>query len=79
MKADKEISDMLGDITPQQMDAAVAAINGYGFDISAPWECDQDDREFEQFCGVLAAVRAALAVSNGHSQSHSSGVENDGT
>jgi len=60
MRADKEISDLLGEITPQQMDAAIAAINNYGFDISAPWECDQDDREFEMFCGLLAAVRAAV-------------------
>lgn len=60
MRADKEISDILGDITPQQMDAAIAAINNYGFDISAPWDCDQDDREFEMFCGLLAAVRAAI-------------------
>lgn len=62
MKADKEISDLLGSVTPQQMDAAIAAINGYGFDISAPWECDQDDREFEMFCGLLAAVRAAVGT-----------------
>jgi hypothetical protein len=66
MRVDKEISDMLGDITPQQMDAALAAINNYGFDISAPWECDQDDREFEMFCGVLAAVRAAIASQERH-------------
>jgi len=31
MKADKEISEVLGDITPQQMDAAIVAINNYGF------------------------------------------------
>ena len=61
MKDDKEISDLLGDVTRQQMDAALAAINEFGFDISAPWECDQDDREFEQFCGVLAAVHAVMA------------------
>lgn len=60
MRADKEISDLLGGITPRQMDSAIAAINNYGFDISAPWECDQDDREFEMFCGLLAAVRAAI-------------------
>jgi hypothetical protein len=60
MKADKEISEVLGDITPQQMDAAIAAINNYGFDISAPWDGDQDDREYEMFCGLLAAVRAAI-------------------
>ena len=60
MRVDKEISDLLGSVTPQQIDAAIAAINGYGFHISAPWEGDQDDREFEMFCGLLAAVRAAL-------------------
>lgn len=62
MQTDDEINDLLGPVTQSQMDAALAAINGYGFDISAPWECDQDDREFEQFRGVLAAVNAALAM-----------------
>jgi hypothetical protein len=69
MKADKEISEVLGDITPQQMDAAIAAINNYGFDISAPWDCDQDDREYEMFCGLLAAVRAANTSGNRKSES----------
>lgn len=60
MMTDQEIDELLGPVTKEQMIAALAAINGYGFDISAPWECDQDDREFEMFCGVLAAITAAL-------------------
>lgn len=63
MMGDLEISDLLDGVSREQMDAALAAINGYGFDISAPWQCDQDDREYDQFCGLLNAVRAALALS----------------
>jgi len=59
MMSDLEIADLLDGITREQMDAAIQAIKGYGFDISAPWECDQDDREYEQFCGLLNAIRAA--------------------
>lgn len=59
--SDFAIADLLDGITREQMDAAIAAINGYGFDISAPWECDQDDREYEQFCGLLNAIRSALS------------------
>lgn len=59
MMSDLDIADLLDGITREQMDAAIAAINGYGFDISAPWECDQDDREYEKFCGLLNAIRAA--------------------
>jgi hypothetical protein len=62
MMGDLEIADLLDGVTRKQMDAAIAAINGYGFDISAPWECDQDDREYEQFCGLLNAVRAAVSL-----------------
>lgn len=69
MMGDLEIADLLDGVTREQMDAALTAINGYGFDISAPWECDQDDREYEQFCGVLNAVRAALALSSTTSRS----------
>lgn len=60
MMADLEIADLLDGITRAQMNAALQAINNYGFDISAPWECDQDDREYEMFCGLLNAIRAAL-------------------
>lgn len=66
MSSDLEIADVLDGVSREQMDAALVAINGYGFDISAPWECDQDDREFEMFCGVLNAVRAALALASPH-------------
>ena len=59
MKNENEIDELLGPVSRKQMAAAITAINGYGFDISAPWECDQDDREFEMFCGLLAAVTAA--------------------
>lgn len=59
MMADLEIADLLDGITREQMNAALKAINNYGFDISAPWECDQDDREYEMFCGLLNAIRAA--------------------
>ena len=59
MKTDHEIDEMLGPVSRTQMEAAIEAINNYGFDISAPWQCDQDDREFEMFCGVLSAVLAA--------------------
>ncbi len=60
MKTDKEIAEILGPIHRQQMNAAIGAISDYGFDISAPWDGDQDDHEFEKFCGLLAAVKAAL-------------------
>lgn len=60
MKDDSDITELLGPVSREQMDAAIEAINNYGFDISAPWECDQDDREFEQFCGLLSAVTAAM-------------------
>lgn len=64
MKTDQEIADLLGPVTRKQILAALVAINGYGFNIGAPWEGDQDDREFEMFCGVLAAVTAALSTQN---------------
>ena len=73
MMGDMEIADLLDGVTRKQMDAAIAAINGYGFDISAPWECDQDDREYEQFCGLLNAIRAALVS---HARSPESSGEN---
>lgn len=57
---DLEIADLLDGVTREQMDAAIRAINGYGFDFRAPWECDLDDREYEQFCGLLNAVRTVL-------------------
>jgi hypothetical protein len=61
MMNDLEIADLLDGVTRSQMDAAIQTINGYGFDISAPWAGDQDDREYEQFCGLLNAIRAALS------------------
>ena len=60
MKTDLEIAHLLAPVTKQQMVAAIVAINGYGFDFSAPWDCDQDDREYEMFCGLRAAIEAAL-------------------
>lgn len=62
MMSDLEIADLLDGVTKAQMNAAITAINGYGFDISAPWSCSQDDREYEQFCGLLNAIRAALTI-----------------
>lgn len=59
--SDFDIANLLDGVTREQMDAAIKEINNYGFDISAPWECDQDDREYEQFCGLLNAVKAAIA------------------
>lgn len=53
-----DIADLLDGVPRAKVEAALAAINGYGFDISAPWEGDQDDREYERFCGLLAAIRA---------------------
>ncbi|MCK1459124.1 hypothetical protein IVB34_12570 [Bradyrhizobium sp. 2] len=50
--------------TREQMDAAIAAINDHGFDFRAPWECDMDDREREEFEGLQAAIAAALALSS---------------
>jgi len=64
MMTDLDIADLLDGVTRQQMDDAIKAINGYGFDFRAPWECDLDDREYEQFCGLLNAIRAALASEN---------------
>ena len=61
MMTDLEIADLLDGISREQVNAAIQAINGYGFNINAPWEGDQDDREYEQFCGLLNAIRAALA------------------
>lgn len=75
MMDDLEIAELLDGVSRQQMDAAIAAINGYGFDISAPWEGDQDDREYEQFCGLLNAIRSASTPkreSASASSSHSS-------
>jgi hypothetical protein len=46
--------------TQAEMQAAIDAINEHGFDIRAPWECDLDDRELEQFNGLCAAVTAAM-------------------
>lgn len=60
MMSEREITDLLGTVTKRQMVAAMKAMNNYGFDISAPWECDQDDREFEMFCGLREAIAAAL-------------------
>jgi hypothetical protein len=51
--------------TKSQMDAAIEAINEYGFDFRAPWECTLDDRELEHFKGLRAAITAAIKSTNG--------------
>jgi len=49
-------------INQAQMDAAIAVMNNHGFDIRAPWECDLDDREREEFEALRAAIEAAFAL-----------------
>lgn len=48
-------------ITREMMDAAIEAMNFHGFDIRAPWQCDLDDREREEYVGLQSAIAAALA------------------
>jgi hypothetical protein len=47
--------------TKEQLEAAAAALEQHGINISLPWEGDLDDLEKERFDGLKAAVKAVLS------------------